>query len=163
MVRAPASLSFGRHNGSRQVNVSIQVTVRNLTNAGQAYTISESDPRLSLSTSSLSVPGGGTGTFTVSLSARGSTGNVGGDVTVSGGGGTHLLPYWYSVGNTSRLTSSSSFPKQTRARAEQSARASFLPARGLGHSSDTMAGWSEKRPSTTSSRPLRRPMLPPRS
>jgi minor extracellular serine protease Vpr len=99
---APASLSFGRHNGSRQVNVSIQVTVRNLTNAGQAYTISESDSQLSVSPSSLTVPGGGTGTFTVSLSARGSTGNVGGDVTVSGGGGTYLLPYWYSVGNTSR-------------------------------------------------------------
>ncbi len=99
---APASLSFGRHNGSRQVNVSIQVTVRNLTASAQTYAISESDSRLSLSTSSLTVPGGGTGTFTVSLSARGSTGNVGGDVTVSGDGGTYLLPYWYSVGNTSR-------------------------------------------------------------
>ncbi|HSH21042.1 MAG TPA: S8 family serine peptidase, partial [Candidatus Caenarcaniphilales bacterium] len=97
----PMSLSFGRHNGSREVNVSIEVTVKNLSGSPTQFTISESDPNLELSSGSLTVGAGQTGNFTVSLSAQGpATG--GEDVTVTGGGHTYLIPFWYSTGNVSR-------------------------------------------------------------
>ncbi|MBA3851218.1 MAG: hypothetical protein H0X59_02475, partial [Chloroflexi bacterium] len=55
--------------------------------------------KLTLSATSITVPAGGTGTFEVTLSARGAF-TSGGDVTVSGGGHTYLVPFWYSTGNT---------------------------------------------------------------
>jgi minor extracellular serine protease Vpr len=94
----PMSLSFGIHNGNRQVTVSISVTVRDLTGAGQSLTLSESDPNLSLSTTALSVPAAGTASFSVTLSARGATDEEG-DVTVSDGATTYLIPFHYSTGN----------------------------------------------------------------
>lgn len=96
---SPMSLSLGRHNGSRQVNVSIDFTVKNLADSPTTFTISEGDPKLTLSATSITVPAGGTGTFEVTLSARGAF-TSGGDVTVSGGGHTYLVPFWYSTGNT---------------------------------------------------------------
>lgn len=95
----PMSLSFGSHRGNKQVSVSIPVTVRNLSASSQTFTITVGDPNLSLDTSSLTVAGGGTGTFTVSLSVRGVTDTFEGDVSVSNGGRTYLVPFWYSVGN----------------------------------------------------------------
>jgi minor extracellular serine protease Vpr len=97
----PMSLSFGRHTGSKQVNVSIEVTVKNLTGSETTYSISEDDDNLQLSTDSLTLQGGQTGTFTVSLSARGAE-EGDGDVTVSDGTNTYLIPLWYSTGNTAR-------------------------------------------------------------
>jgi hypothetical protein len=94
----PMSLSFGIHNGNRQVNESITVSVTNYSVAEKVYTITESDPNLELSTATLTVAPSETGTFTVSLSVRGASLSEG-DVTVSDGTTTHLLPFWYSTGN----------------------------------------------------------------
>jgi minor extracellular serine protease Vpr len=97
----PMSLSFGRHTGNKQVNVSIEVTVKNLTGSQTTYSISEDDDNLSVSPGTVNVGPNGTGTFTVSLSARGAhTGD--GDVTVTDGTNTYLIPLWYSTGNTAR-------------------------------------------------------------
>jgi minor extracellular serine protease Vpr len=98
---SPMSLSFGRHNGSRQVNVSIEVTVTNWAGSSTEFSISESDAKLSLSEDSLTIAAGQSDTFTVSLSARG-VWSGDGDVTVSGGGHTYLIPLWYSTGNVSK-------------------------------------------------------------
>lgn len=94
----PMSLSFGLHNGNRQVNESITVTVTNLSDGPKAYTISVADPLLSLSTTGLSLAAGASGTFTVGLSARGPALSEG-DVVVSDGTTIHLVPFWYSTGN----------------------------------------------------------------
>jgi hypothetical protein len=56
------------------------------------------DANLALSTTTLSVPAGGTATFSVTLTARGAAGAEG-DVAVSDGVTTYLLPFWYSTGN----------------------------------------------------------------
>jgi minor extracellular serine protease Vpr len=94
----PMSLSFGIHNGNRPVNETISVTVRDLSGAGQSLTLSEDDPILSLSTGAVAVPAGGTATFEVTLRARGATDGEG-DVTVSDGTTTYLIPFWYVTGN----------------------------------------------------------------
>lgn len=94
----PMSLSFGLHHGNRQVNESITVTVTNLSDGSKTYEIAESDPLLELSTTSLTLAAGASGEFTVSFSARGATLSEG-DVTVSDGTTTHLVPFRYSTGN----------------------------------------------------------------
>lgn len=94
-----ATLSFGRHNGARQVNVTIEVTVTNLTASSIDLDLwdSKSDSNIELSTGNITVPANGTVIFTVSLSARG--GNAGeGDIKAAGGGTTYRLPYWYRTG-----------------------------------------------------------------
>ena len=94
---APMSLSFGSENGNRPVSKSIEVTVKNLSGAAQQFSISEGDPNLQLSATSVSVPAGGTSSFTVSLTSRGSASGEG-DVTVSNGSASYLIPFWYSNG-----------------------------------------------------------------
>jgi len=94
----PMSLSFGLHNGNRKINESITVTVTNLSSAPKTYSISENDANLSLSITTLTVGAGATGTLTVSLSTRGAS-FAEGDVSVSDGSTTHLIPFWYSTGN----------------------------------------------------------------
>jgi minor extracellular serine protease Vpr len=94
-----ASLSFGRHSGNRQVNGTIEVTVSNLTAGAITLELSDSkgDPRITLSTDSLVVPGNGSASFMVSLSARGTHAGEG-DIKAAGGGITYRLPYWYRTG-----------------------------------------------------------------
>ena len=94
----PMSLSFGISNGNRPVNETITVTVRNLSASAKTLTLSESDPNLSLSTTSVPLPASGTATFSVSISTRGPAAAEG-DVTISDGTTTHLIPFWYSNGN----------------------------------------------------------------
>lgn len=94
----PMSLSFGVSNGNRKVNETITVTVTNLSSAAKTLTLSEADGALSLSTTSVALPANGTATFEVGLSARG-TAQAEGDVTVSDGTTTFLIPFWYSTGN----------------------------------------------------------------
>jgi minor extracellular serine protease Vpr len=94
----PMSLSFGSHNGNRQVSESITVEVWNLSETSKTYSITTADPNLSLSTEVLMVAAGATGTFTVTLSVRGGSLSEG-DVSVSDGTTTHLIPFWYSTGN----------------------------------------------------------------
>lgn len=95
----PMSLSFGISNGNRENEVTIAVTARNLTNRDQSLKLKENDPNITLSTSSLTVPAGGTATFSATLKTRGAA-QAEGDITVSVGRGTeYLLPFWYSMGN----------------------------------------------------------------
>lgn len=94
----PMSLSFGIHQGNRRVNETITVTVRDLSGSGQSLTLTEGDANLSLSTGTLAVPAGGTATFSVTLDVRGPSGAEG-DVTVSDGSTTYLIPFHYSTGN----------------------------------------------------------------
>lgn len=95
----PMSLSFGIHKGNKSVSQAITVTVRNLSAGPKTYTVSETDGNLSLSgPTTFTVASGQTATFTVTLSVRGAAASEG-DVTVSEGGTTHLIPFWYSTGN----------------------------------------------------------------
>ncbi|MDQ4036608.1 MAG: S8 family serine peptidase [Chloroflexota bacterium] len=94
----PMSLSFGISNGKRQVDETITVTVTNLSGGAKTLTLSESDPALSLSAPSVPLAAGGTATFSVTLKARGQASGEG-DVTVSDGTTTFLVPFWYSTGN----------------------------------------------------------------
>lgn len=94
----PMSLSFGISNGNRENEVTISVTARNLTNQMQTLELSESDPKITLSTGSLDVPAGGTATFSATLKTSGSF-TAEGDITVTQGSNTFLLPFWYSTGN----------------------------------------------------------------
>lgn len=93
----PMSLSFGISNGNRPVNESITVTVRNLSGPGKTLTITGGTDEVSYPTS-VWVPAGGTATFDVHLSTRGPAAAEG-DLTVSDGSETFLIPYWYSNGN----------------------------------------------------------------
>jgi minor extracellular serine protease Vpr len=94
----PMSLSFGISNGNRPNVVTIAVTVRDLSGGGKNLTLSESDPNITLSSLTLIVPPGGTATFSATLTTRGAV-SAEGDITVSDGTTTFLLPFWYSTGN----------------------------------------------------------------
>jgi subtilisin family serine protease len=94
----PMSLSFGISNGNRPVNETINVTVRNLSASAKTLTVSESDPNLTLSATSVSLPASGTATFSVSLSTRGPA-TAEGDLTINDGTTIYLVPFWYSNGN----------------------------------------------------------------
>ena len=94
----PMSLSFGVSNGNRTVNETISVTVRNLSATPKTLTLSESNAALSLSTTSLPLGASGTATFSVTLATRGPA-SAEGDITVSDGTTTFLLPFWFSNGN----------------------------------------------------------------
>jgi hypothetical protein len=94
----PMSLSFGISNGKRQVDETITVTVTNLSGSARTLTLSESDPALTLSATSVPLGANGTATFGVTLKARGQASGEG-DVTVSDGTTTFLIPFWYSTGN----------------------------------------------------------------
>ena len=94
----PMSLSFGISNGKRQVDETITVTVTNLSGSARTLTLSESDPALTLSATSVPLGANGTATFGVTLKARGQASGEG-DVTVSDGTTTFLVPFWYSTGN----------------------------------------------------------------
>ena len=76
----------------------IDVTVRNLSATAKTLTLSESDPNLALSTESLLLPASGTARFSVSLATRGPA-TAEGDVTISDGTTTFLVPFHYSNGN----------------------------------------------------------------
>jgi subtilisin family serine protease len=93
----PMSLSFGISNGNRRVNETISVTVRNLSGSAKNLTISGGTADMSFP-ANLAVPANGTATFTVSLSTRGPAAAEG-DLTVTDGSETFLIPFWYSNGN----------------------------------------------------------------
>jgi minor extracellular serine protease Vpr len=93
----PMSLSFGISNGNRPVNETISVTVRNLSGTDKTLAISGWTAVLS-GPASVLVPAGGTQTFEVHLSTRGPAAAEG-DLTVTDGTETFLIPYWYSNGN----------------------------------------------------------------
>lgn len=93
----PMSLSFGTSKGNRSVTKSITVTVSNLGGEARTLEISEDDPRLTLSSPTLELPPNGTATFTVTMNARGAT-SVEGDVTITTGDDTFLVPFWYATG-----------------------------------------------------------------
>ncbi|GAA5164076.1 S8 family serine peptidase [Ornithinimicrobium tianjinense] len=94
----PMSLSFGVHKGNKPVSRTITVTVTNHADAHKMLTLSEGDPALTLSTDELHLPPGESGTFSVTLNARG-VASGGGDITVTDGTTTQLLPFYYSTGN----------------------------------------------------------------
>lgn len=93
----PMSLSFGISNGNRPVNESISVTVRNLSATAKTLSISGGTEAMTFP-STVAVPGGGTATFIVSLATRGFAEEEG-DLTISDGTTTYLVPFWYSNGN----------------------------------------------------------------
>jgi minor extracellular serine protease Vpr len=93
----PMSLSFGISNGNRPVNETISVTVRNLSGSAKNLTISGGTAAMTFP-ANVSVPAGGTATFEVSLSTRGPAAAEG-DLTVTDGSETFLIPFWYSNGN----------------------------------------------------------------
>jgi minor extracellular serine protease Vpr len=93
----PMSLSFGISNGNRPVNETITVTVRNLSGADKNLEFSGGTSDMSFP-ANLFVPAGGTATFEVQLSTRGPAAAEG-DLTVTDGSETFLIPFWYSNGN----------------------------------------------------------------
>jgi minor extracellular serine protease Vpr len=93
----PMSLSFGISNGNRQVNETISVTVRNLSGSAKNLSISGGTGAMSFP-ANVAVPANGTATFEVSLSTRGPA-EAEGDLTVTDGSETFLIPFWYSNGN----------------------------------------------------------------
>lgn len=93
----PMSLSFGISNGNRPVSETITVTVRNLSGTAKTLALSGGTAAMSFP-SSVGVPAGGTAAFDVTLSTRGPAAAEG-DLTVTAGGETFLIPFWYSNGN----------------------------------------------------------------
>ena len=93
----PMSLSFGTSKGNRSVTKTITVTITHLGGTARTLDLSEDDPRLTLNKATLDLPADGTATFTVTMNARGAT-SVEGDVTVTAGDETFLLPFWYATG-----------------------------------------------------------------
>jgi subtilisin family serine protease len=93
----PMSLSFGVSNGNKPVGKSITVTVSNLTEAGKTLSISENSDYLTVP-ETVRVPASGTATFEVRLSVRGAVTDEG-DLTISDGDETFLVPYYFSTGN----------------------------------------------------------------
>ena len=94
----PMSVSFGVSNGNRTVSETIKVTVTNLSATAKTLTLSESNAALSLSATSLPLGANGTATFSVTLATRGPA-SAEGDITVSDGTTTFLVPFWFSNGN----------------------------------------------------------------
>ena len=94
----PMSLSFGISNGNRTVTETITVTVTNLSDTPKTLTLSESNAAISLSATSLPLGASGTATFSVTLATRGPA-SAEGDITVSDGTTTYLMPFWFSNGN----------------------------------------------------------------
>ncbi|RIK15490.1 MAG: hypothetical protein DCC50_07935 [Acidobacteria bacterium] len=93
----PASLSFGESKGNKPVSRSITVTVTNLSDAGTTLSLSGGSAHLSFP-ETVTVAGDGTATFEVTLSARRS-GPVEGDIAITDGSQTYLMPFYYSTGN----------------------------------------------------------------
>jgi minor extracellular serine protease Vpr len=93
----PMSLSFGISNGNRPVNETISVTVRNLSGSAKNLAISGGTSAMSYP-ANVAVGANGTATFEVSLSTRGPA-EGDGDLTVTDGSETFLIPFWYSNGN----------------------------------------------------------------
>lgn len=94
----PMSLSFGISNGNRPNAVTLTVTVRNLSGTEKTLQLSEGDNNITLSTATLTLPANGSATFSATLSTRGRA-TAEGDITVTEGSNTFLLPFWYSNGN----------------------------------------------------------------
>ncbi|WP_109474326.1 S8 family serine peptidase [Ornithinimicrobium cavernae] len=93
----PMSLSFGVTNGNKPVNKAITVTVTNLTDTAKTLSLSGGDANLSFP-ATVDLPASGTATFTVGLSVRGAT-TAEGDLTITDGNETFLVPFHYSTGN----------------------------------------------------------------
>lgn len=100
---APASVSFGLRRGSAPVSESRTVTLFNASGSARTYTIAVSSPEPGVSIiagpSPLVVSAGGTATFTVSLTIARTvpSGDYEGDITVTSGGSTMLIPWWVRV------------------------------------------------------------------
>jgi minor extracellular serine protease Vpr len=93
----PMSLSFGISNGNRPVNETISVTVTNLSGVAKTLSISGGTAAMSFPTT-VEVGASAQVTFEVSLSTRGAASGDG-DLTVTDGSETFLIPFWYSNGN----------------------------------------------------------------
>ncbi|MBZ2198776.1 S8 family serine peptidase [Occultella gossypii] len=93
----PMSLSFGISNGNGPVVETITVSVRNLSSVARTFDITGGSPAMTFP-ASVDVPAGGTATFDVTLSTRGPAAAEG-DLVLTGGDETFLLPFWYSNGN----------------------------------------------------------------
>ena len=92
----PMSLSFGISNGNRPVEETIAVTVTNLAASPKTLSISGGTSAMRYP-ATVAVGAGGQATFEVSLSTRGPA-EAEGDLTVTDGTETFLIPYWYSNG-----------------------------------------------------------------
>ena len=99
----PSSVSFGVWTGGEPVMASMDVTFTNQATSALtcdlSYTHATADPGISLSTSSLSIPVGGTATVTVSLDGgfKVGTGFFYGDVVATCGGTTLNAPWFVGV------------------------------------------------------------------
>lgn len=93
----PMSLSFGVSNGNRPVNETISVTVRNLSATAKTLSLSGGTSAMTFP-ATVALPASGTATFEVGLATRGPA-QAEGDLTVSDGTSTYLIPFWYSNGN----------------------------------------------------------------
>ncbi len=101
---APVSVSFGLQKGMAPVNESRTVTVFNTsTSSSRTYSVSVISPApgvsITVSTGSLTVSANGTATFTANLTVVRSvpSGDYEGDITVTSGGKTMLIPWWVRV------------------------------------------------------------------
>jgi minor extracellular serine protease Vpr len=93
----PMSLSFGISNGNRPVNETISVTVTNLSGVAKTLSISGGTADMSFP-ATVDVGASAQATFEVSLSTRGAASGDG-DLTVTDGTESFLIPFWYSNGN----------------------------------------------------------------
>ncbi len=98
----PASVSFGFWSGNKPVSAEVTVGVRNVSQATQTCSVAVSGPAIvTASTSSLTLNSGDTTAFTLSLDAGRSgqtgSGDYSGDVSVSCGDTTLLIPWWVRI------------------------------------------------------------------
>lgn len=93
----PMSLSFGVSNGNKPVSRTITVTVKNLSSTARTLSLSGGSQHLSFP-ATVELPADGTATFDVDLTARRS-GPVEGDIVITDGTETYLVPFYYSTGS----------------------------------------------------------------
>jgi minor extracellular serine protease Vpr len=99
----PASVSFGLQKGSAPINTSRTITVFNTGASQRTYAVSVTSPApgvsITVSTGSVTVPAGGTTTFSVNLAVARNvpSGDYEGDIEVAFGLSTMRLPWWVRI------------------------------------------------------------------
>jgi minor extracellular serine protease Vpr len=96
----PASVSFGKWTGNKVRNASVAVSVRNVSGVDQACGVAVTgSPFVSVSTSMITVPSGGTSSFSVALNGGRElgAGDHSGDVQLTCGSTTLRAPWWTRV------------------------------------------------------------------